>query len=162
MFVYTVRANSLKFFSILGAAMILLISLIVFIPDYSPMTTNAIAEANAKIKFDKVKTNEDRISFLSQYGWEVDSEPVDEAKITIPSDFDKVLASYNEVQKQQGLDLSKYRGKEVMRYTYTVKNYPNYSGTVYANVIIYKNRVIGGDICSSDVSGFIGTFSFPG
>ena len=162
MFVYTVRANSLKFFSILGAAMILLISLIVFIPDYTPVTTSAIAASNAKIKFEKVKTNEDRVSFLTQYGWEVAPDPTDEVKITIPSDFDKVMNSYNELQKQQGLDLSKYRGKEVVRYTYKVNNYPNYDGTVYANVIIYKSRVIGGDICSSDVTGFIGTFSFPG
>lgn len=162
MFVYTVRANSLKFFSILGTALILLISLVIFVPDYAPVTTSAIAAANSKIKFEKVKTNDDRINFLAQYGWEVDADPVDEAKITIPSDFDKVLNSYNELQKQQGLDLTKYRGKEVIRYTYNVTNYPNYEGTVYANVIIYKSRVIGGDICSSDVSGFIGTFSFPG
>ncbi len=162
MFVYTVRANSLKFFSILGTALILLISLIVFIPDYTPMTTSAIAAANSKINFERVKTNEDRIEFLSQYGWEVNGDPVDEAKVTIPSDFDKVLNSYNELQKQQGLDLTKYRGKEVTRYTYEVTNYPGYDGKVFANVIVYKSRVIGGDICSSDVSGFIGTFAFPG
>ena len=65
------------------------------------------------------------------------------------------MNSYNELQRNQGLDLSKYRGREVKRYTYKVKNFPDYSGTVMANVIIYKNRVIGGDLCSSDVTGFI-------
>ena len=101
------------------------------------------------------------MSFLQQFGWEVEEEPEEEVKIRIPSDFDKVMNSYNELQKQGGLDLSKYRGKEVTRYTYKVTNYPDYDGTVLANVIVYKNRVIGGDVCSSDVSGFIGTFEYP-
>ena len=37
-------------------------------------------------------------------------------------------------------------------------NYPDYEGTVYANVLVYRNRVIGGDICSADVSGFVHGF----
>ena len=58
-------------------------------------------------------------------------------------------------------DLSKYKGKEVTRYTFAVTNYPNYKGTVMANVILWRNRVIGGDLCSSDVTGFIHGFEKP-
>ena len=79
----------------------------------------------------------------------------------IPAEFDKVMNTYNELQKRGGLDLSKYKGREVTRYSYNVRNYPDYDGTVTANVIVYKNRVIGGDVSSSDVSGFIGTFEYP-
>ena len=57
--------------------------------------------------------------------------------------------------------MSKYRGREVTRYSYNVTNYPGYEGKVTANVIVYKYRVIGGDVSSSDVEGFIGTFEFP-
>ena len=105
--------------------------------------------------YDKIKTSDDIVSFLSQFGWEVDGTPLEEVKIRIPMEFDKVMNSYNELQRGQGLDLSKYRGKEVTRYTFRVKNYPDYDGEVMANVIIYKTRVIGGDLCSSDVRGFI-------
>ena len=49
-------------------------------------------------------------------------------------------------------------GKDVTRYTFTITNYPNYEGTVLANVLVYRNRVIGGDICSADVSGFVQGF----
>ena len=42
-----------------------------------------------------------------------------------------------------------------------MNNYPGYGGTVTANVIVFKNRVVGGDVCSSDVNGFIGTFEYP-
>ncbi|MBQ6262457.1 MAG: DUF4830 domain-containing protein [Clostridia bacterium] len=161
MFVYSVKANTLKLVGIIGAALLILIVMIFLIPDYAPKTTAAIAKQNEDIKYDKIKDNDDRIAFLGQFGWEVDPDPTEEVTIRIPSEFDRVLTSYNELQKQQGLDLSRYRGKEVTRYSYKVKNYPEYNGDVTANVIVFKNRVIGGDICSSDVSGFIGTFEFP-
>ncbi|MBR3639919.1 MAG: DUF4830 domain-containing protein [Clostridia bacterium] len=161
MFVYSVKANTLKLVGIIGAALLILVVMIFFIPDYAPETTAAIAKHNSDIKYDKVKDNDGRIAFLRQFGWEVDPEPTEEVTIRIPTEFDRVLTSYNELQKHQGLDLSKYRGKEVTRYSYKVNNYPEYNGDVTANVIIFKNRVIGGDVCSSDVSGFIGTFEYP-
>lgn len=159
MFVYTLRANTFRFFSILGVALIVLISLIVFVPESSIATTSAILKRNEEIHFDKVRNNDDRIQFLAQFGWEVSPAPIDEAEITIPKDFDKIMKTYNELQKQQGLDLSKYKGKTVTRYTYEITNYPEAQGKVLANVIVYKSRVIGGDICSSDVNGFIHGFS---
>ena len=161
MFVYSVKANTLKLFGIIGGALIILVALIFLIPEYSPKTTAAIAKKNSDIRYDKVKTNSDRVDFLRQFGWEVDPEPIEEVTIRLPSEFDRVLTSYNELQKQGGLDLSGYAGKEVTRYSYKVNNYPDYNGNVTANVIIFKNRVIGGDVCSSDVSGFIGTFEYP-
>ena len=159
MFVYTLRANTLRFFSIIGIALIALVSLIVFVPGYEIATTSSILAEKQKISYDKVKKNEDRINFLAQFGWEADEKPTEEVTITIPSEFDKIMKSYNELQKQQGLDLSKYKGKSVTRYTYQIKNYPGHEGKVLANIIVYKNRVIGGDICSSDVNGFIHGFA---
>ena len=41
------------------------------------------------------------------------------------------------------------------RYTYKITNYPNYTGDVYAKILVYKNKVIGGDVCSADANGFI-------
>ena len=161
MFVYSVKANTLKLVGIIGTALLLLIVMIFLIPEHAPKTTAAIAKKNSDIKYDKVKDNDGRIGFLEQFGWEVDPEPVEEVTIRIPSEFDRVLTSYNELQKQQGLDLSKYRGKEVTRYTFRVTNYPDYAGEVMANVIVWRNRAVGGDVCSSDVTGFIHGFERP-
>lgn len=161
MFVYTFRANTLKFFSILGVALIALVSLIVFVPRYEITTTSSILAEKEKLQFDKIRTNEDRIEFLTQYGWTVAETPTEEVTLTLPTEFDKIMKTYNELQKQQGLDLSKYKGKQVTRYTYEITNYPTQSGKVLANVIVYKNRVIGGDICSTDVNGFIHGFAAP-
>ena len=52
----------------------------------------------------------------------------------------------------------KFKNKDVTRYTFAVTNYQGYEGTVYANVLFYRNRVIGGDICSADISGFVHGF----
>lgn len=161
MFVYALRANTLRFFGIIGIALIALVSLILFVPGYEISTTSTIMAETEKVKYDKIKTEEDRIAFLAQFGWDVGDTHTEQTDVTVPAEFDKILKSYNEVQKQQGLDLTKYKGKTVTRYTYEIKNYPGYDGKVYANILIYKNRVIGGDICSADVNGFIHGFKAP-
>ena len=157
MFVYSVKASSLRFFSILFLSVALLTALIILVPSYEPLAAE-VSDAAVTVNFDKVKTNEDRISFLSQFGWTVDPKPYESEEVTIPSDFDGVFTEYNDIQKSQGLDLSKYKRRDVMRYTYIVENYPEYEGRVYANVLVYKNRVIGGDICSAAANGFVRTF----
>ncbi len=161
MFVYTLRANTLKFFSIIGVALIALVSLILFVPGYEVATTGAIQQEKEKIRYDKIKNNDDRLEFLAQFGWECNEMPMEEVTLDIPTEFDKIMKTYNEIQKQQGLDLEKYSGKNVKRVTYEITNYPGVEGKVLANIILYKNRVIGGDICSSDVNGFIHGFAKP-
>ncbi len=162
MFIYSLRASTLKFFAVVCVALVTLITLITFIPDYSSVSTSADDNSNsATYSYDKIKTNDDRIGFLSQFGWKVKPEVVENVEITVPSTFDKIFVGYNEIQKNQGLDLSKYKNKKVMRYTYEVTNYEGYNGTVYATVLIYRNKVIGGDVCSADVKGFIHGFIKP-
>ena len=96
---------------------------------------------------------------MSQFGWQTAGKPEEVETVTVPEALDKVFAAYNELQKEQGLNLSKYRGKEVTRYTFRVTNYEGYEGKVFANVLVYRNRVIGGDVCSADTSGFVHGFS---
>lgn len=157
MFIYSLRANTVKFFGIICMALIALITLIAFIPAYEPDVATAGEAAEVTVSYSKIKTNEDRIKFLSQFGWEVDSEPVETKEVVIPAEFDKIFAGYNQIQRAQGLDLGKYKKKKLMRYTYNVTNYDG-EGTVYANILVYRNRVVGGDICSSDAGGFVQGF----
>ena len=156
MFVYSLKASTIKFFGVVCVALAALITLIVFIPTYDIGAVGTMA--NGEVNYSKIKDNAARREFLRQFGWEVGAEALEAAEITIPEEFDKIMTEYNEIQKRQGLDLSKYKGKKVERYTYEIKNYDGYSGTVYANIIVYKNKVIGGDICTADVKGFIHGF----
>ena len=107
-------------------------------------------------------TAEKRISFLTYFGWDVDDESESSQNIVIPRTFPPVYDEYNKIQLSQGCDLRDYSGLEVVRYTYEVKNYPNYDGAVYAELLVYKNVIIGGDIHSAALDGFIHGLSFPG
>ena len=149
-----VRANTLKLLGILCVALTVLITLVAFVPTYSALAVSKNA-SEVSYSYDKVRSPEDAANFLSQFGWEIDREPLEVKTVTVPSEFDKVFSAYNEIQKAQGLNLSRYRGKEVTRYTFRVLNCEDTTLPVCANVLVYRNRVIGGDIYSSDfVKGF--------
>lgn len=157
MFVYSMRAGTVRFFGVVAAALAVLFCLFAFVPELQPVyaADSEGEEGTGSISFEGVRSNEERIAFLSQLGWTVEETPIESTTVTIPREFDKVFASYNELQRKEGLDLSGYAGKTVERYTYTVKDYPEYTGTVYANLLIYRGRVIGGDVCSADSTGFL-------
>ncbi len=108
-----------------------------------------------QIEEKKLKTNDDRVAMLEGYGWTVDREPLEFIEVRIPDEFDGVYNEYNDIQKRQGLDLQKYCGKRAMRYTYKVTNHPSKEEGVVANLIIYRNKLIGGDICSPKLGGFM-------
>ncbi len=158
MFIYSMHANTIKFFAVICLALTVLIALIAFVPTYVTGQEATQVGLNVSYNYEKIKNNEDRINFIKQFGWEVDAQPLKEQEVTIPKEFDKIFAAYNEIQRKQGLDLSSFKKKNVMRYTYTVTNYPDYDGEVYINILVYRNKVIGGDVCSADVNGFIHGF----
>lgn len=155
MFVRSIKMSTVRLVSIAALAIVATLALIIFIPSYSSSEAAVLnAGETREIRFDKIKTDEDRVNFLSQFGYTVDASPIETVEVTIPKEFDKVFAAYNELQKAEGLDLGRYKGKKVMRYTYKVTNYPGYDGDVYASLLIYKSKVVGGDVCSADPSGF--------
>ena len=153
MFIYSLRASTLKFFGIIAAGVAALVAILIILPggDAMPATSDGAQSVN----YEKIKTADNRIDFLLQFGYSVEPVASEEKKVTIPQDFDKTMTSYNELQKETGLDLYRYRGKEVDYYSYVVTNYPGYDGRVLANILVYRGKVIGGDICSADVNGFI-------
>ena len=109
-----------------------------------------------------VKTNEDRIAYLESYGWQVAQEPSSVEELLIPDTFDESYTQYVEVQSSQGLDLTDYCGKRVKRYTYEISNYPTGESGIQAGLLIYKNTVIGGDVLSPQLGGFIHGLAMPG
>jgi hypothetical protein len=123
------------------------------VPTYAVET-----EQTASYSYEKVKSEDDAEKFLAQFGWIVDASPVEVTQVTMPDEFDKIFGAYNEIQKEQGLNLLKYKRKKLTRYTFEVKNYEGYDGRVLANVLVYRGKVVGGDICSADIDGFVHGF----
>lgn len=152
MFVTTFRINTLKLIAITMLSIMTVAALVIFVPSYES------AIASSSINYEKVYSNSDRVEFISQFGWSVEQTPIEEVEVSIPSEFDTVYIGYNDIQKAQGLNLAKYKGKEVVRYTYKITNYEDYDGTVYVNLLVYRNKIVGGDICSADSTGFIHGF----
>ena len=82
-------------------------------------------------------------------------EPSETKSFTVPDNFDKVLSGYNELQKSQGLDISRYKNKKVTRYTYEIDGYGDYKGKAFVNLIVYRNTVIACDVSSLEGDGFV-------
>ena len=155
MFIYSFKANKK---ALIGAGMVILALLILFFA--VPRQAKSVA-AQLKPSL-KAQSNEERIAFIANFGYDVIKEPVEIRDITIPEQFDDTYSSYNELQLSQGFDLSKYKGKNAKSYSYAVTNYDaveNSEQTIRVNLIVYRSRIIAADICSVELDGFMHALS---
>ena len=104
-----------------------------------------------------ISTKDDRVEFFAGLGWEVDPESESERDVVIPETFDEIFESYNALQKKAGFDLEDYKGKTVKKYTYQILNYPSAEkdDIIKADLLVLDGKVIGGDIYSPRLDGFI-------
>ena len=108
-----------------------------------------------------VKTNEDRVAYLADFGWQVSPEPIATQEMLIPKEMDESYNEYLALQSGQGFDLEKYAGKRAKRYTYEITNYPTGEAGVQVNLLIYKNTVIAGEVLSPQLDGFLHGLAMP-
>lgn len=101
-----------------------------------------------------MNSNSERVIFLNKAGWIVAPDPIEQEKITIPSEFNEAYNAYNEIQLQQGFDLTKSAGEEAEIFTYSVLNYPDYPENITANLIFVNDRLVGADITQTIENGF--------
>ena len=155
MFVYSFKSKDLRWKLALAAAVALvIIALMVFLPGRARQVS-VVTDVNISSQ-----TERQVIDFLKKFGYDVEGE-ASQCVITIPTQWNETYENYNKLQLRQGLDLSYYRGVMVTRMTYAVSNYTDESGEpcdVVANVYIYDSKIIGGDICSVALDGFMKTF----
>lgn len=152
MMVMTAKVDMKKIALGLAAVAALVISLILLLGGGEPAEkTAAPAPSN----------NDGRVKFLSDFGWEVTNSPTESSQVKIPAESSPVFDRYNALQKKQGYDLSKFAGKNVMRYVYQLNNFPGATGPVYATLLVYKDEIIGGDVTDTSVGGRIRGFKMP-
>lgn len=158
MFICSVKASSIR----TGILVAVIVTAAVIASFFAIPAIEAASAVGAEgYTYTDANTEEGRIRFLSQFGWQTVGAPVETVEFTLPEEFDRVMLGYNEIQREMGLDLSRYRKKKVTRYTYELTGYEGYEGKVYANLIVYRDRVIGGDISSADPNGFVHGFERP-
>lgn len=155
MFIFSVKTSKKKVLLILIFILILVIIGFILFGKKEDKTTAVCSWGEYNIT---AENNEQIIDFLKQFGWEVEPTPVSCDDIIIPSVFDDTYTSYNEIQKNQGLDLSEYMGKNCKKYIFKITNYPNVKCDMLATVIIYNGKVIGGDISEAVYEGLMTGF----
>ena len=101
-----------------------------------------------------VKTEKARVAYLSDCGWSVETPALKEETVLIPKQFNAVFETYNDLQKQQGFDLSRFAGKEVKLFTYKVVG-SNLGENVVAMLYVSNGSVVGGDVHSTALDGFM-------
>lgn len=154
MFVYSVHRRQIKM-------LILLLCIAVVASAFAVVRHKGVQTANpAERQSVRADSAEARIAYLSQFGWEVDAEPVEISEVIIPAEFDETYTQYNALQKEQGFDLTPYADKRVKRWIYHITNYPEHEGdaSIQATLLIYDGQVIGGDVCSTAIDGFMHGF----
>ncbi len=152
MFVMTAKVDKKKIILALGAAAVLIVMLIMLFGGGGESTPTASLTPG---------TNDGRVKFLTDFGWEVAASPTEAGQVKVPDTSSEVFARYNALQKSQGYDLSQYAGRTVMRYVYKIKNYPNATDPVFATVLVYKDQVIGGDVTDTSAKGVVRGFKMP-
>ena len=158
MMVMTAKVDMKKILLILSAVAALVFSLILLLGDDQPATEESAVSATAA---PSVSANDGRVHFLKGFGWDVTTSPTESGQVRIPEQSSEVFDRYNNLQKSQGYDLSQYAGKNVMRYVYKVNNYPGATQDVYATLLVYKDKIIGGDITDTAPNGQMRPFQMP-
>ena len=143
--IYTFKLTKKHMVGAVLAVAALVALLILLIPGQEAAETGATVT---------VKNPEDCVQYLSGLGYQLDAASCESRKVQIPKEFDAVYQAYNKMQQDCGFDLLKYAGKKVDLTTYRITNWPD-GETVLADVLVYKNKIIGGAVYTAAVDGFM-------
>lgn len=99
-------------------------------------------------------TNEQRLAYINSFGWEAGITHTDVREVRVPLEFDEAYEKYNDIQREQGFDLRKYRACTVKKYTYAIENASD-SVPICANLLVYEGKIIAADISSAEAEGMV-------
>jgi len=92
-------------------------------------------------------------AFLEEKGWPTAADCTIEA-VVLPQKGDVTWEQYLAMQRENGFSMDSFCGKEVRRFSFAIENHPK-GKNVRANIYWHDNRIIGGDIMSPALDGFM-------
>ena len=101
--IFSTKVTKAKFLTLALICCCIALLIIVSIPSGDTRT-------EAKTNNNTAKTNDDRVAFLKEYGWEIKNDPLEVFDVVIPTTFYSTYQSYNDLQKTQGFDLEQFKG----------------------------------------------------
>ena len=152
MFIVTARLNAAR------RAFLLLVLLLFAFAAVFLLYRRSVAADDA---LPRAATDGERAAYLASLGWEVDAEPLEALRLTLPETMEEPYRSYNDLQRAQGFDLTPYLGKTLERYAYRVRNYPERPDGCQLDLYVYQGRIVAGDVVCTGAGGFIDTLAFP-
>lgn len=147
---FTLRLKPKTVFGLILIIAGVVVAAITFFSNHAALSRPAANEVT-------LETDAQREEYLTSLGWQFKT-PCEVKEVQIPQQFNDTYTQYNEIQKAQGFDLENYKGQTATVYTYNITNYSGFENRdcVFANLLVCKNVLIGGDICSTSLSdGFI-------
>ena len=116
-----------------------------------------VFSANRLLKPGKIKLEceEDMLKFLHDLGWETSEQAINVREVTVPEDWNEVYTKYNDLQKQQGMDLEGFRGRPAEVYSFKILNYEGHPDNIVANLLICDGCLIAADVSCTELGGFM-------
>ena len=141
--------KTLKIKSVLRAALtVLIIAAVIFAVIYA---VNRLIKPSAII----LETESERLEFLHGLGWETSEQAINCRSVTIPAEWNDVYTKYNDLQREQGFDLTDYKGMPAEIYSHSVLNYDGRPNNIVANLVLCDGKLIAADISCTELDGFM-------
>ena len=137
MFVVTLNKASLKKFGI-GAMCCALVAFSALLGRYiSTRTVSVSASVN------KIESAQDIQTWFTGYGLDVDGASITADKVKIPRKWDDSFSAFNGVVQQSGLDLARYKGKTVEKWTALIPAASKGDLSQYGVLLVYRKKAVG-------------------
>lgn len=137
MFVVTLNRSSLKKLG-LGAMCCALVAFSAVLGRYISNRTVAAAATNQKIE-----SAQDIQTWFTGYGVDVDGASITADKVKIPRKWDDSFSAFNGVVQQSGMDLTRYKGKTVEKWTALIPAASDGDVSRYGVLLVYKKKAVG-------------------
>ena len=102
-----------------------------------------------------LRSTEGRCAYLASLGLRADPASEELRPVALPARFDALLEDYNALQLSQGFDLRAAAGRTCLCCSYDLVGFPDWDGRVIATLYLFRGRVIGGDVHTAAVDGFM-------
>ena len=104
------------------------------------ISTRSVAVAAAS---NKIESAQDIQTWFTGYGLDVDGASITADKVKIPRKWDDSFSAFNGVVQQSGMDLARYKGKTVEKWTALIPAASRGDVSSYGVLLVYKTKAVG-------------------
>ena len=91
----------------------------------------------------KIESAQDIQTWFTGYGLDVDGTSITADKVKIPRKWDDSFSAFNGVVQQSGMDLTRYKGKTVEKWTALIPAASSGETSRYGVLLVYRKKAVG-------------------